>query len=461
MNLNISMCALTFALCLTLLTTPVIAQESEIEKLKQTVESLLKRIDKLEPQLQEQNEVAGKPEDRDAEIEFLRQRIEALEGPEDRYNLDHQRRLEMLGVEEAKIQEKEVKPEIEVDIGGAVWINFAYQDWVGDDDGRKDDLRFDNLRLAIDSTYGNFLMSAQYRFYSWSRALHHMWMGYQFNEDNQIKLGVTQVPFGILPFGSHNFWFMIPYYVGLEDDYDAGIKWRYGFADDWTLDLAFYLNEEYGDATDLDRYSVDVVRVGDQQNDERNQINLRLVYDWEHTEKSHTELGVSGRYGDLDNRTTKKTGDYWAAAVHADVFLGPWNLMLEGIRYEYNPENPVGVSDDLMLMGNLGSTRLVAAKADIFVANIAYDFGAVWGPIERLNVYNNWSYMRKDESSFRNSYINDTGCLVAMGPFWIWIDFILGKNAWYLNDSETNSGFGPGGTDDWEKRFNVNFEWYF
>ena len=60
-----------------------------------------------------------------------------------------------------------------------------------------------------------------------------------------------------------------------------------------------------------------------------------------------------------------------------------------------------------------------------------------------------------------NSELNDTGCLVTMGPFWIWIDFIPGKNAWYLNDSEENSGFGAGGTDKWEQRFNVNFERYF
>ena len=49
----------------------------------------------------------------------------------------------------------------------------------------------------------------------------------------------------------------------------------------------------------------------------------------------------------------------------------------------------------------------------------------------------------------------------SLGPFWIWMDYILGKNAWYLNDSEENSGFEPGGTDEWERRLNVNFEWYF
>lgn len=455
MNLSIRMGALTFVLCLVLLTTPVTAEESEIEQLKQLIESLQKRIEKLEAsQAQEQEDEAEELEEQDRELEYLRERVEDLEEPEDEYNLDHARRMEQFGVEEDK-------PELEVDIGGAIWFNFAHQNWKSDEDGRKEDMRFDNLRLAVDATYGNFLMSAQYRFYSYADALHHAWIGYQFEEDNRIELGISQVPFGILPFGSHNFWFMIPYYVGLEDDYDAGIKWHYGLTKDWTLDAAFYFNEEYGDTTELDRYSVDVVREGDQQNEEKYQSNLRLAYDWNHTKESHTELGLSGRYGFLDNRTTRRTGDYWSAAVHANSYLGPWNVMLEAIRYEYNPKNPVGVSDDLVLMGNLGSQRLVAAKADIFVGNIAYDFGDIWGPIDRLNVYNNYSFMRKDESSFKDSQINDIGCLIVIGPFWTWIDFILGKNAWYLNDSEVMSGFGPGGTDEWEKRFNVNFEWYF
>jgi hypothetical protein len=450
------------------LAAPAAAEDSEIELLKRQIEQLQKRVDELEAErrrdVEEQAPVVRQPQERDEqlekEIDDLRQLFEIFESDQRRFNFNHRRRLEQLRKQEPT-EIKAEKAELEVDLGGAVWINFAHQNWVGDDQGRKDDLRFDNLRLSMDSTYGNFLASAQYRFYSYSRALHHAWIGYQFAEDNQIEVGVSQVPFGILPFASHNFWFMIPYYVGLEDDYDAGVKWHHGFADDWTLDLAFYLNEEYDDATDLDRYSVDVVRDGDQQNDERNQFNLRLAYDWNFSEEAHTEFGISGRYGALDNRTTQQTSNYWAAAIHANAFFGPWNLMLEGMRYVYDPENPVGVSDDLVLMGNLGSKRLVAAEADILVANIAHDFGAVWGPIERLNCYNDYSYMRKDESSFKDSQINDTGCLVAMGPFWVWIDYILGKNAWYLNDSETNSGFGPGGTNDWEQRFNVNFEWYF
>lgn len=421
MNRNISKYVLASALCWALLLAPAAAQEpSETEQLRQEIEELQQRLDQLEAR------EAQKPEG------------EAAQASE-------------TGAQE---------PEANIKIGGAIWVNYANQGWVGSRQGKRG-LRLDNLRLSLDGDYDQFLMSAQYRWYNYSEAVHHAWFGYQFEEDNRLELGISQVPFGILPFASHNFWFLIPFFVGLEDDYDAGLKWHHGAHDDWTFDLAFYLNEEYADATNLDRYSVDVVRVDDQQNEERNQFNARLAYDWKHTENSHTELGVSGRYGDLDNRTTDKRGDYWAAALHANAFFGPWNFMLQGTRYEYNPENPASVSDDLVLMGNLGSKRLVAAKADILVANIAYDFGAVGWKIDRLNCYNNYSYMDKDEDSFKDSYINDTGCLVTMGPFWIWIDYILGKNAWYLNDSEEDSGFGAGGTDKWENRFNVNFEWYF
>jgi len=313
--------ALVAATCILALAGPVAAEESEIEWLKRKVEELQRRVDELEAErrrdVEKQTPVVHQPQERDEATEKAldeiherfgvpgveedgqpRERDEALEREliewRQRFDLGHERRLEQLGKQEpAEVEVATEKPsELDVDIGGAVWINYAHQDWVGDDQGRKDNLRFDNLRLAVDSSYANFLMSAQYRFYSYTSALHHAWIGYRFGEDNQVELGVSQVPFGILPFGSHNFWFMIPYFVGLEDDYDAGIKWHYGFADDWTLDTAFYLNEEYDDATDLDRYSVDVVRDGDQQNDERNQFNLRLAYDWKLSSAFPGDMGI-------------------------------------------------------------------------------------------------------------------------------------------------------------------------
>ncbi|EDQ01774.1 hypothetical protein [Shewanella benthica] len=67
--------------------------------------------------------------------------------------------------------------------------------------------------------------------------IHHAYAGYSFNEEQSIQLGVTQVPFSLLPYGAHSFWFSANYYLGFEDDEDAGIHWKY---DDktWRLDLA-------------------------------------------------------------------------------------------------------------------------------------------------------------------------------------------------------------------------------
>jgi hypothetical protein len=50
------------------------------------------------------------------------------------------------------------------------------------------------------------------------------WLGYNLNEKDQIHLGLTQVPFGIQQYNSHN-WFSMAYYVGLEDDHDMGFKY--------------------------------------------------------------------------------------------------------------------------------------------------------------------------------------------------------------------------------------------
>lgn len=345
--------------------------------------------------------------------------------------------------------------------GGAVWINWAFQDWKSPDEGRERDLRFDNLRLALDGSYGEqLLFSAQYRFYSYTRAIHHAWFGYRPNENNQIELGVTQVPFGLLPFATHSFWFGLGYYLGLEDDYDAGIKWHRDKGP-WDLHLAFFQNEELGDATNLDRFSTDVVRVDDQQNEEVNQGNLRLAYTVGKGTDSSSEFALSGQYGVLDNRNTVRSGDRWAAAAHYKGWYGDWNPEVQVALYEYSPENPEDVDDRLILLGNLTSTRLVAAEGTLVNLNLRRFFEVDWGPFEKFNAYVNYSHLFKDEDAFLDSQLFDAGCVFEAGPFWIWVDFLLGRNAWYLNDSPENSGMGPGGTDDWEFRLNVNFEWFF
>jgi len=246
----------------------------------------------------------------------------------------------------------------------------------------------------------------------------------------------------------------------MEDDYDAGIKWSRSTGA-WDLHVAYFVNEEYNDATNLNRYSVDIVRQEDQQNEEINQFNLRAAHTFGKGTANSSEFGLSGEYGALDNLTTTRTGDRWQAAVHYKGRYGDWNPEVQVARYEYNPENPAGVDDRLVLMGNLTSTRLVAAKGTLVNLNLRRFWEVSWGPFNKFNAYVNYSHLFKDEGEFKDSQLVDPGCVFQAGPFWVWVDFLFGKNAWYLNDSPDMSGMGPGGTDDWEYRFNLNFEWYF
>lgn len=365
-----------------------------------------------------------------------------------------------------RAEKERQEQEVDLDLGGALWINYAYQEFRTPDEGKKRDLNFDNLRLSFDGSYaptpggGTYYFSAQHRFYSYMDTVHHAFMGYQFAPDHKVELGVTQVPFGLLPFASHSFWFGIGYYLGQEDDYDIGLKY-YRKIGEWDLHAAYFLNEEYADATNLERYSVDLARLDEQQNEERDQFNLRMAYMIE-GDAGSTELGVSGEVGAIDNLATRKSGRRWAAAAHYNGHYGPWNPQLQVTYYDYEPENPAGVDDRLVRMGNFGSYRDVAAEGTVISANLAYRFALDWGQFSGANCYNDYSVLLKEESSFSDSHINVTGCVFEGGPFWVWADIINGRNAWYLDDSAQFSGLGAGAEDDdWKTRININLEWYF
>ena len=102
-----------------------------------------------------------------------------------------------------------------------------------------------------------------------------------------------------------------------------------------------------------------------------------------------------------------------------------------------------------------------AAEGALVNLNLRRFWDVSWGPFKKFNAYVNYSQLFKDEEEFKDSQLFNPGCVFQAGPFWMWVDFLVGRNAWYLNDSPELSGMGPGGTDEWEYRFNVNLEWYF
>ncbi|MFB6358676.1 MAG: hypothetical protein ABEJ96_06670, partial [Thiohalorhabdaceae bacterium] len=195
----------------------------------------------------------------------------------------------------------------------------------------------------------------------------------------QLQVGVTQVPFGLLPYAAHNYWFGVPYYVGLADDYDLGAKylWKPGA---WDVQLALFKNPEVSNAASTERYGFDVVESGCDPsagntancNRETNQANLRAAYTLGKDGFCPAEVGASGQWGQLHNSATGDFGSRWAAAAHMDLRCGRWNVQLEAGRQVLDPAGPAGANEATVTFGALATPYKVASEANFAVANLAY-----------------------------------------------------------------------------------------
>ncbi len=199
--------------CIVMLTTPAVAADTEAEALRQELDALKQQVQQLEDRLEQ-----ATADDR------------LSESREDK------------SVKEiAKATYKEASKK-EIDVGGAVRFQLSRR-------GRDNNDRATVGEIDLDTVRINF--GGEYRFYSSARFIHHGWVGYDFTENWQGRLGIQQVPFGITPYSSHNFFFSSNYYLGLEDDYDSGINALYtnGAHD---LQIAFFKNDEYSGGNDFD-----------------------------------------------------------------------------------------------------------------------------------------------------------------------------------------------------------------
>lgn len=342
-------------------------------------------------------------------------------------------------------------PEPDVKIGGALRFNYVYRDYSNAAESKLGESGLDVFRLNVDGQINNILISAEYRYYAYMQTIHHGWIGYQFSDDSQLQFGIHQVPFGLLPYAAHNAWFGVPYYVGLADDYDMGIKYVRSDGP-WQSHIAFYKNEELNDATSLARYGFDVVQVEEQQSEEINRVNGRLAYTFGRGSGCETEVGGSAQAAALYDPVEDKHRDHWAGAAHLDTRCGRWNFQLEGVRYSYD----TGIDNHAVRVGAFNTSYTIASRADIAVANIAYNVDPPWSAIDQLICYNDHSRLIKSQRSALDSQINTTGCAIGIGPVFSYVDFILARNMALFNDGSLASD----GESQWHSRLNINIGFY-
>ncbi|QFU20677.1 hypothetical protein FM038_001465 [Shewanella eurypsychrophilus] len=345
-----------------------------------------------------------------------------------------------------------------INVGGAVRVNYAYKDYSESSKDKGGDLTFDMAAIKFNGKKGDWGLSAEYRFTSSTDYIKYGYGYYDLDTDWQLQFGINKVPFGNPGFISNSFWFGIPYYLGFEDDHDIGVKAVYE-KNGWHTDMAFYKNAEYG-ASENKRYATDLytgtINGTEYNNEETNQLNLRQTYKIEH-EGGSTTFGGSVEAGQIYNSKTGNTGDRYAVAAHLDSSFNGWNLQLQAMQYEYDAAdsadaNKIGVSV-------VSWQYEIASKGQAYSANIAKTVTTDWGS---LKFYNDFGLMTPDvaDSSYDDSLQNVTGVAISAGATYTMIDFIMGKNMTFSTANNDHVGL-PEMGDDWDKRVNINFGYYF
>lgn len=379
--------------------------------------------------------------------------------------------------------------------GGAIRYNIQSTNFESTPTALNTTVSWDTWRLNVDGSMKGIDLSFEYRFYPTfgTHFIHHGWFGYQLNENIYMKLGVSQVPFGILKFASHSFFFQGPYYVGLEDDYDMGIRFDFNPTEKIEFALAYYRQAEpegpinggissFGNAGP-GRYSYDITPTEKVPVRELNHVNSRIAYNF----TENIEFGLSVQIGQNYNSKLNSSELSTAFAAHMVTNIGKLQVKSEFINYNYRVRDTLNNIINITPVGAYGLIYDISSKSNIYAVSFAYDIPIKWGPISKIQPYIDLSLIEKLHTNFENTYHIIPGFLVQSGPIYAFIDFAMGKNHPWLTDDfgvgldqgRTYDTQAPSNYDyytkdinknrtpvpikklDWNYRFNINLGYYF
>lgn len=333
-----------------------------------------------------------------------------------------------------------------LDLGGAVRFNYGWLDY-GPDSGLDPEL----VRVDAKGGRGPLHFSAQYRFYDGFDAVHHAWVGWRTDAGSDLRAGIQQVPFGLLPYASQSFWFGSGYYLGLEDDYDLGVVWQHdGDPQQWHLGL--FLADEYGTGARADRYSFDVATTPEHPYRERERVHVR----YQRTQPAgvgEVAWGASVFSGRIEDRVDGRHYGHHGAAVHAQWVHEAWTLQAQWARYRY------AVPGSRLALSAFQYPFEITAEADVPSLNVAHALQRS-GWFDAITCYNNLSTTQPvGHHDVRASWQNVAGCSFAKGVMFTYVDWIAGRNMWFVGGPGV--GVAEPGGDRWRSRLNINIGFYF
>ncbi|MDC5516738.1 hypothetical protein NRA64_08030 [Acinetobacter baumannii] len=356
-----------------------------------------------------------------------------------------------------------------LDLGGAIRTRF---DFDPDRDIRK--YGVDTIILKAKGSYENIDSEIEYRFMGGSYPYNYTenigdinfpkkaYIQYKWEDNENIQIGLNQVPIGIQPYFTSTMIESIGYTVGLEDLYKVGIKYHKKF-DQHELYLGYYWDTAWNGkgTSNGTTYSnvitkADTFLINGTNYEEKDTYVAQYNHSFE-TKKWNSNFGLTAYHSKIEG-IDQENGTRDVIGLHY-----VWNKDAYGIKFLTLYQN-IDIDKDYITFGGYDGTYNVATEGYIYSLDASYKIPSklLNRNITDLTIYANYSAFDK-----RKKYFLDSQQIVLGSSFlfknniYTAVEWLFGKNNPYIGGSSYTESLATGGTNHWENQMNINIGYYF
>ncbi|WP_151982079.1 porin [Acinetobacter guerrae] len=361
----------------------------------------------------------------------------------------------------------------EIKLSGAIRTHFSSKDYQEKaNEGQNNLWRLADIRLVLDYENPDWLASIDGRCYRYDQLcdavfLRHAWLGYKFDDEQRLNLGLQPIDFGLGEFWGSSYYETLMNTVGFEDISNLGIQYQLSHQN-YHLSLGFYPRDggNYkGTSKDSSRYSANFVEADDLDEGthlkEKNMWIGRLSkkFSLNDSKKMSTELGTSFWYSDIENKRTQQNGHRNTWNIFATTNYGDWQWM--SLYGEQKIKNRDDFFPEYSTLGAFDFPYQLANKGQYLVNEINYTFQKPYFHLENIKPYLSHSRFFKDESGYKDSERLIGGVGFNYKAIGVQAEYIMSRNDPMNGGDAESLAQGNQSQNGWDKMFYLAVGYYF